>query len=198
MTYVAPGTTNVPQYACWVPLPAPVAAGAATTSYVDPSGDVWVAKGNVNTGNWVRARDVLKCRIYRNAAWTPSATSAAFTFDTASRDTFGLANLSTGVITAPVGGWWRTVINIATGMAGASVNMGMATTINVNGTGYSQNNDNRVTSSAGNGIQQNPLHDEIFLNANDQLSVSFLAGGSATGRTGPNLTFAIFEYMGTG
>lgn len=73
--------------------------------YVDPTGDVWVADANVNTGNWRRARDALRSTVYRGTAYTTTAGSEqTFPFNTAIYDAYGMWNLSTGIFTAPIPG----------------------------------------------------------------------------------------------
>ena len=90
-----------------IPLPVPVTSGSTIQSYTDPLGDVWVAKNGVNSGNWSRARDVLFCRVYRNAPYTLSASpnGQQCPFDTAMRDVYGMFTAPT--ITLPIAGLWH-------------------------------------------------------------------------------------------
>jgi hypothetical protein len=72
--------------------PAPLAAGAGFTSYTDPAGDVWVAKGGVNGGAWRRARDVLNGKVARGAVYSIPVNSSpvAIPFDTVVKDPFAM------------------------------------------------------------------------------------------------------------
>src|SRR5215467_878524 len=94
-------------YTDFVPTPAPLTSGSTIQSYTDPTGEVWVAKNGVNSGQWRKARDVLFCRVYRQAAYTLSSTPNGQTcpFDTALRDVYGMFTAPT--ITLPIAGLWR-------------------------------------------------------------------------------------------
>jgi hypothetical protein len=86
--------------------PPPLAAGAAFASYVDTSGEVWVAKGGVYGGAWKRARDVIGCRYHRNAAYTaPAPPGGVFGMDTMDYDPYRLYGGNvTGLFTCPIAG----------------------------------------------------------------------------------------------
>lgn len=92
-------------------LPPPVTSGSTIQSFTDALGDVWVAKNGVAangvSGGWARARDVLFCRVYRNAAYTLSAApnGQQCPFDTALRDVYGMFTAPT--ITLPIAGLWH-------------------------------------------------------------------------------------------
>lgn len=93
-------------------LPAPVTSGTTIQSFTDSLGDVWVAKNGVRSGNWYRARDVLHCRYYRNAAGAQVTGSIqALPYDTAQFDYYGLFSTSTLLLTAPVAGLWYVYAN---------------------------------------------------------------------------------------
>src|SRR5215831_3111986 len=95
-------------YTDFVPTPAPLAAGAALQSYTDPTGEVWVAKGGVNSGQWRKAKDVLKARAYRVATYNlPTAANTVMVYDTTNRDDYSLYNITNGTISFPVTGWYR-------------------------------------------------------------------------------------------
>jgi collagen triple helix repeat protein len=78
----------------WAPagvaaLPPPLAAGDPVASFVDASGEVWVAKGGVNAGAWKRARDVVHCGVARLAPYTYD-TNIPIAYDTVEYDDYGL------------------------------------------------------------------------------------------------------------
>jgi hypothetical protein len=84
-------------------IPPPLGAGAPFASFTDNNGEVWVAKGGVNGGVYRKARDVLHCRVWRNAALTMNgATNIAMDATGAPFDPFGL--LGGGGIIVPVAG----------------------------------------------------------------------------------------------
>src|SRR5262252_9044900 len=81
----------------YVPPQAP--PGSGKNFFTDASGEVWAS---LNGSAWRRARDVIKCRLYRNAAWTLT-NGMSIPFDT--YDFGGTWNLSNGTTwTCPVAG----------------------------------------------------------------------------------------------
>lgn len=98
-------------YANWVPLPPPVTTGSAIQSFADPTGEVWVAKNGVRGGAWLRARDALRARMYRAAAYTTVATTATrIPYDsvTPNYDLFGLSTTGASAgFTVPIAGMYR-------------------------------------------------------------------------------------------
>lgn len=104
--------------------PPPVTTGTTVQSFVDATGDVWVAKAGVNNGAWKRARDVLHAYWYRNAGTNTSPSSAVFLHDTTggvvgSQDSYSLYNSATGTFNPPITGWWQIYHQIG-GIATAS------------------------------------------------------------------------------
>lgn len=96
---------TVLNYTDFVPNPAPLASGATLQSYTDPTGEVWVAKGGVNNGQWKKARDVLHSYWYRAAALTNSTgVWVAMVLDTADYDDYGMFDGTT--FTPPIVGVW--------------------------------------------------------------------------------------------
>ena len=92
-------------YANWVPLPAALGAAAPLTSFTAPDGEVWVAKGGVNGGQWRKARDVLRVKACRQAAYNLGTAAVAMPWDLSIYDDYGLRSGSN--FTAPIAGWWR-------------------------------------------------------------------------------------------
>lgn len=61
-------------------VPASTPPPTGINSYTDPAGDVWVSK---NGSVWKKARDVVRAKLYRNAAWTlPNGGNVVTPFDT--------------------------------------------------------------------------------------------------------------------
>ena len=98
-------------YANWVPLPAPVTTGTTVQSFTSPDGEVYVAKNGVNSGQWRRARDVVKASICRNAAYTSVA--SAYTVWPAdaiigNSDPYGFCTLGVAAaFNTPIAGWYH-------------------------------------------------------------------------------------------
>lgn len=102
-------------------IPPPVNTGSTIQSYTDPLGDLWVAKNNVNNGNWQRAIDVLTCRHARSAALTLSGASDQLVIlDGTSWDPYSLYDTTTGFFTLPVAGIWAIYFQLAGTVAASS------------------------------------------------------------------------------
>jgi hypothetical protein len=103
-----------PEYANWVPLPAPITSGSGVQSFTDPIGDVWVAANGVNGGAWKRARDVLTASIYRSGAAYSAGSGGYQTvlYDTVAArptgtgDAYGMFT-GAGVFTVPISGLYQ-------------------------------------------------------------------------------------------
>jgi hypothetical protein len=89
--------------------PPPVTAGTGVQSYIDQSGEVWVAMVGVNGGAWKRARDVLHAQWTRTAAaWNAGTAMAAFAYNQVVNDPYGMYTAAGGFV-APIAGLWRLV-----------------------------------------------------------------------------------------
>jgi len=178
-------------------LPAVVTSGSTVQTYTDPTGEVWIAKNGVKGGNWYRARDVIRSRVYRNATWTANASSTLFVFDSMTKDDYTFYNLTSGIFTCPVAGWYHAMSQIGVQYSTASLAVGAAIVLQQNGVGYSQTNDIRTTTV--NGILSYYSNDYIYCAANDQLALWFnTANAPSATRVGSNLTYAGFYYEGSG
>src|SRR5215469_5325493 len=68
----------------------PLTGTAPFQSQTDNTGEVWVAKGGVYGGQWRKARDVLRARVFRTAAYTIPAAAANIPWDTVEFDAYGM------------------------------------------------------------------------------------------------------------
>jgi len=178
-------------------LPPPVTSGSTVQSYVDQNGEVWVAKNGVNAGAWRKARDVLHGHWYRAAAVTFTATLATLVFDTATRDTYGLYNLTSGVFTCPVAGWYQ-----VSGLVAATF-QAVNNALNV---GLYQNSGlvayiGSLQAYGAFGMRFPLGACNVFCAANDQLTIGpqLAAGGTNTpGIVGATNMWANIDYLGAG
>jgi hypothetical protein len=180
-------------YSDIIPQPPPVTTGTTIQSYTDPNGDVWVAKNGVNGGAWKRARDVLHCSWYRNAAFTYSTSNALFTFDAAVTDVYGL--YVSGTFTAPVPGIW--LLHGQLGAVSTAVNQSVQLWLQGPSgtpsfcTNYSQ------ASQAGS-ILRALVANMVKLAASDTLIAQSGCSAALACQTAQQNTFFSASYMGTG
>jgi hypothetical protein len=182
-------------YANWVPLPAPVTTGTTLQTFIDPVGDVWVAMNGVNNGNWARARSVLYCRVFRNAAYTSPAVNSAFIYDTVGDDVYGM--WASPNIVAPIRGNW---------MVGASIEIVPTATSDVaafylNAGGFSFRSGS-VTAPAGLTVIRSVVTSVLNVTGipfnapfNITVQTEYLTAGRAVG-TGDGRTCLWAKYMG--
>jgi hypothetical protein len=177
-----------------VPTPAPLTSGSTIQSYTDPTGEVWVAKNGVNGGAWLKARDVLACRVYRNAAMNIVSGTTLLPFDGVTRDNYGLYNgANANAFTPPVAGWYDLIVQLAatTTASGQFIHnrlyLGGGTLYSLS---YAQ-------ASAATSLTTTTVYSG-YLNANDWINV--LIGSSVTLAmgVGSTWTFASYNYRGTG
>jgi hypothetical protein len=181
-------------------VPEPLLAGALTQSFTDPSGEVWIANGNVAAGAWQRASGVLHARVYRNAAFsllTGSGTPIAF--DTASEDPFGLL-LTTGYpgeISIPVPGRWQIITAVQVQGTGGASFANMQIQRRPSG-GSPGNLAFPVFHLSGTVAGHSMIHPiTIHLNAGDQIRVVATAGTAAlVGNPGQLVTTMCVDYLG--
>lgn len=91
---------------------------SALVSRTDANGVVWVAKGGVNGGAWLRASDAITARVWRNAAYTPN-TAVDVPFDTLHWDPYSCFNVANGRFTAPIPGVYLVIGALTVGSAAA-------------------------------------------------------------------------------
>ena len=181
-------------YANWVPLPAPLAAAAPITSFTSPDGEVWVAKGGVNGGQWRKARDVLYAHVYIAAPATGNTGQVALNFDTPQRDVYGMWNGSNG-LQAPIGGTWRYESQAICGF-GATSN-----TLAIWGFAGGQNLYYCTSTGSGGfgGYSVSCYGSKAFYFASGLLfTTQFRQSAVANLIAGQALTFATLTYVGTG
>jgi len=103
-------------FANWVPLPAPVTSAGPLTagmwSFTDPSGEVWIAKQGVFSGQWRKARDTLYVRGTQNTVTISGLTTIPLVL---SSDVYGLLTPANGNIVVPIAGRYQVAGSIAVG-----------------------------------------------------------------------------------
>jgi hypothetical protein len=189
---------SYPEYANWVPLPAPVTSGTGVQSFVAPDGEVWVAANGVYAGAWKKARDVLHARYYRTAAFNILAAAALLVFDTVdplAGDPYGIG--SAGYLTAPVAGLYRISGQTYWGTL-ASIQYASFICY-VNGGATSHNMGQAIApASAGLG-QRMPFDSGVHrLNAGDTMSAWVSGSSTLSGSPSQNTTWISIDYVGTG
>jgi hypothetical protein len=174
------------------PAAEPATASAAIVSRADTSGEVWVAKAGVNGGAWRKARDALRARWRRAAAFNLTATWTRFQLDTMNFDEYGFYSSGAWLATCPIKGYYRVSLTV-TGSA-----------VGVSNTAYVALYKNAVTiaqaasgpaAAAGNAVSVT-LADTIQCVAGDTLEMWIASvGATLTGAASP-LTYGSFEYVG--
>lgn len=172
-----------------------LAAGAPFSSFTDPWGEVWVAKGGVNAGAWKKARDVLHARWYRNAALPFSAGGGLlYAYDAMVRDPYTLWNGSAFV--APVAGLYRAsfFLSINTTAAGQTVQHRLLTNGSVIRQIFSF-----VVAYTGAATNTVPVACDVAMAAGDTCQPYGLCSVALNGGAGAEYyTFGDFDYLGTG
>ena len=176
-----------------IPLPAAVTSGTTVQSYVDPMGDVWVAKNGVASGAWRRARDVVAARVYRvTAATSVASTWSRLGFDstTVGTDIFSLN--SGGTFTCPVAGRYLCIAQTAWGSNAAAWRQIAA--IYKNGAEVVRGFDGTVAINS-NGTTQ--VHDVVLCAANDYLELYYYTGVAVAMQAVSGITpFFSVQYLG--
>lgn len=192
---------SFPTYADPIPLPAPVTSGTTTQSFVDPLGDVWVAKNGVRGGNWYRARDVLRAHYSRAAAFNFTNASLSLVLDTVntSGDTYGIQNTVNGFFVAPVAGLYQVFFSVC-GVATAAAQYFQLSSsyVQVSGTVVGPWAQNRVYAvAAGNVVVQ--VTDCQPLAAGEAFVPQIICSAATlAGVANGILTYGVFQYVGTG
>jgi len=180
-----------------IPLPAPLTSGTTVQSYTDPIGEVWVAKNGVNSGQWRKARDVLHCKLWRNAAFTLATSgNPILPMDTVNRDPYGMFNSGVGGANAPIAGiyrivvWYRYTATAAGQSANAFIAINNATLTSFGNGGASQTTSGTFTPSANDTLSLS-AGDYVTLNQNCTAALGIVAG--ALQNSG-----LVVDYLGTG
>jgi len=171
-------------------LPPPVTTGG-TQSFIDSSGDVWVAKPGVYNGTWQRARDVLFSRWQRNNAWSLQTAMTVFGYDTVASDLYGMYNSSTGLWTVPVAGIYRCDMYIGIGTAATNswIQIDMTGTFPQIGAFYYASAGSQYLESHVSGTGVYPVNGQIGVSCNGSTVMSGMTGSA---------TFGEIMYIGHG
>src|SRR5215471_2772456 len=102
-----------------IPTPTPVTSGTTTQTWMDPTGEWWVAKNGVAGGAWKRAREVCYARVYRSAALTLTTTLTDIVYDAVHKDDYGLFD-GTSTFQPFFNGWWEMTASLGMTPSAAS------------------------------------------------------------------------------
>jgi len=173
-------------------LPPPLTSGSPFQSFTDNSGDVWVAKGDVNGGSWKRARDVLHGHWYRTIAWTIPTVKTIFGHNLKDIDDYDVYNGGTGFLTALVGGIYRVDNSIAGGSTASGIwvqaLLYKETTILSYGLSHSASTVWVMATASWVGR----------LNAGEKIATYEAASVAQVGQVAPGTTQMSFSYLGAG
>lgn len=169
-------------------LPAALTTGTTIQSYTDPVGEVWVAKNGVYGGNWLKARDVLYGRVWRNTAYTFPTAAAIMPWNSIGQDLYGMWVQASNAFIAPVTGLWRVDIQLCIGFTAA---------MQFSGIQSASVRSNVYAPGACNTYAQ--IHDTFTYAANAGISVTAYTN-VALAMAGLNSSDAYMtvQYMGTG
>lgn len=177
-------------------LPNPVTTGTTIQTFQDVNVEWWVAKNNVNSGAWRKAKDVLHGVVYRNATWGPlTATLTVVQYDSTQRDPYGMwgGTPNWGFI-CPVPGWWRVFVQANGGSSAANSYISVSLWQNT----VQRTITNTITPLASGGISARCWWTG-YINATDYLSCRVAQGG-----TGNNMQVGLLNnrlevsYLGSG
>jgi hypothetical protein len=173
-------------------LPAPITTGTTIQNFTDVWGDVWVAKNGVNGGNWRRARDVLTSKIYRAAAWTTGSSGSLLSFDSVTRDPYGLAG--GGQWTCPVAGVYA--VSAVAGITFTATAQAAYININDSIVGNVMLAGQHSSMGYGAGLT---VSGAIFFGAGIVVGIfTNTSGPTLNGQAGAGITSGTFAYLGTG
>lgn len=176
-----------------ITLPPPLAAGTPFRTYVDELGDRWVANGDIYTGAWKRAQDVLHAAYSRTATYRIPNVAAKIAYNAIIYDLYAIYDFTLGRFTAPVPGLYRYCSTIA---GSAYANNWIRPDIRVNNVVAVQ----RANSPASGGVFGVTVELTRHLNAGDYME-TFMATAVAAGVAGSvsaGETALSIDYLGTG
>jgi len=176
-------------------LPDPVTSGSGIQSWTDNRGEVWVAKVGVRSGNWYRAREVIKSAVYRSAAFNTSTAGSFFTYgwDVLRNDTYGIQTPNVYTFSAPVSGWYR--FSAWFGVAANAANQWIQAETVHSVSGNLSIDTDQVSVVGNMTIRTNLIW---YMNASESVIYQYACSTAGlTGLTGVS-TGAMWEYAGAG
>ena len=176
-----------------ITLPPPLAAGIPFASYVDQLGDRWVANGDIYTGAWKRAQDVLHAAYVRTATYRIPFTPEKLAYNAIVNDLYGMYNVGLARFTALVPGLYRYCSTIS---GGAYANNWIRPDIRLNNVVAVQ----RANSPSHGGAFGVTVELTRHLNAGDYME-TFMATGVSAGVVGTisvGETALSIDYLGSG
>jgi hypothetical protein len=175
-------------------LPAPVTSGSGVQSFTDALGDVWVAVNGVYSGNWRRAKDVIRARVYRVAAFTAGAAGYTIVpYDTVSDDAFGGWTLGANALyTCPIAG--RYSASARGGWAVTGATRGFISIYRQGGEAYRGTDISTTTASIPLSVV---VTSSLLVNANDQLQARlYCSVASLVMEVAQILAYMDVQYIG--
>jgi len=160
--------------------------GAAVSTYTDSTGRVYCSK---NGSAWLPATQVLKSKVYRNAAWTQTS-GATVPFDVASWDPYQLSNGTT--FTAPIAGDY--LFSFQVGVANQPAQYWLVGQVRRGGAAVRNYTGWNAGTTPGNCYVQGS--DQVQLAAGDGCDIYVtILGGNLPGITGFVATYVDWRYL---
>lgn len=177
-------------------LPPPVISGGLQ-SFVDTTGETWIASPGIRGGNWYRASDVLHASYYRTTAWTAAATTwTTLAADTIINDPYGIgtAYSSSGIWSCPIAGVWQGYWSCGvTATAAGQYFQAAINNVSLNNIGSAIAHSSQAAALAVN------LTVTRFLNVGDQYVTRHYNGTAGmAGRNSSDITRFQIDYLGAG
>jgi hypothetical protein len=195
ITDLRPGALFVPRD---LGLPPPVTTGATTQSFVDHTGEMWVARTGVNGGQWRRARDVLHLEARRvpvnDDFVTVGGQDANMVLNNTVRDPYGMWNSNIGIV--PVAGLYD--IKAQLGFYNVAANQWLNLSI---GPGQGNPTARRYAPQVSPPLNANfpfctLIETTAFIPAGGQVTLTYATQTAWRGRN--DLCFLTLHYVGSG
>jgi hypothetical protein len=181
--------------------PPPVTTGSTLQTTVDHTGDVWVAKNGVRGGKWYRPRDVLRCHYTRAANFNFSTGTVTLGFDTQNTggDLYGIyQQAAPSGFYALVPGIYTLFFQVCAAATAAGQWIQLSSSYQqASGIMVGPFAQNRVYAQSAANVTVS-VTDSQPLAVGEAFVPQIIASTGLTGITSGILTYAWFQYWGTG